>query len=804
MQPTFYRSGSAISTVYLLDVSESVSSPAVQDAIQWIRKTNDAGHSSDSRFIAFASNSIPFETLDALTEVPVSHRAGPDSIDQSRTDIAAALENALHIFVPNRLKRLVLISDGNENSGNVAAILPRLNREHVHVFTMPLAARSDQDSWIETVLAPAQVAADEQFPVEVHVYSQSEATGDIELRTEGKVLAKRTVQLTRGLNRIAFETNIASVTGTVVLETNLKVAGDPRPENNLFRLPVAVSGRPHILYVEGHAPSAHYLQAALTAEGFIVDVADAASIPSTVARLEAYDAVIFSDVDPKTLSASQMQSMATYVRDLGGGFILAGGEHTYGEGGYRKTPIEEMLPITFESDEKRDAISMIVVLDRSSSMAEEQKIQLAKEATKAPLDFLRSSDHFGVLVFDFNFKWYVNPRTPVIDRESIIQSISMIGVGGDTNIYPALREAGIEMSKSDDEIKHIILLSDGQTRPDDFQSLATRIADAGITISTVAVGRDADRRLLGNIAAWGKGKSYFAQDPASVPQFFIDDTVTTASHTLHEAPFRPIVTKSVDIFKGIDFRSAPLLQGYVSAKAKATSEVLLESHRNKPLLTRWQYGLGKSVAFMSDLKDRWAVDWLKWRGYPKFWSQLVRETMRRHDDEGFDFQIRRDGDSALLSINNTEKNGRFRNAVPTEVRVVDPSQKVSVIEVPQVAPGSYEVRVPLTQMGTYVFRASSDGASGSTRMLTYSYPAEYHFYPPDIPKLRTISAQTGGVFQPRAADIYDPYGETTETATRLWTWLACSALGLYLTDVLLRRLRLFERNREIARSASAL
>jgi hypothetical protein len=435
---------------------------------------------------------------------------------------------------------------------------------------------------------------------------------------------------------------------------------------------------------------------------------------------------------------------------------------------------------------------MIVVLDRSSSMAEQQKIQLAREATKAPIDFLHRTDHFGVLVFDFNFKWYVNPQTLVSDRDSILQSISMIGVGGDTNIYPALREAGIQMAKSGDEIKHIILLSDGHTRPDDFQGLTTRISNAGITVSTVAVGADADRRLMENIAAWGKGKAYYVQDPANVPLIFIEDTVAMTGQTLHENAFRPIVKKTVDLFKGIDFSTSPLLQGYVSSKAKSTSEVLLEAFMNRPLLTRWQYGLGKSAAFMSDVKDRWAVDWLKWKGYPKFWSQLVRETMRRRDDDTFDFRVRREGKTALLSIDAVEKSGRFLNDVRSEVRVIDPAQKVSVIDVPQIGPGSYEARVPLTQRGTYVFRASSEGRNGASGMLAYSYPDELHFYPTDFVKLRTISAETGGVFQPKGAEIFDSGGETTKVAIVLWPWLAAFGLGLYLLDVLLRRVRLFE------------
>ena len=795
MQPTFFRNGSAVSVVYLLDVSESISSAAIQNAIQWIRKTNDTAHPSDARYIAFAANSISFDSLDDLTQVSVSNhdiRGVRKTIDQSDTDIASALDGALHHFAPDHLKRLVLISDGNETSGDVAEVLPRLRREHVPVFTLPLEARSTQDAWVETVRTPPKVTADEQFPVEVQIFSPFKTTGEVEIRNGGRVLAKRTAQLEEGLNRIGFETSIASATGTVMLEATVAIAGDSRPENNVFRQPIAVSGRPRVLYVEGHPASAHYLQSALAIEGFAVDIIDAASIPSRAEQLDNWDEIILSDVDPKALSTAQMQSMATYVRDLGGGFVLAGGEHTYGEGGYSRTPVEALLPVTFQSDGKRASVSMIVVLDRSSSMAEQQKIQLAKEATKAPIDFLQRSDHFGVLVFDFNFKWYVNPQTLVDDRESIIQSISMIGVGGDTNIYPALREAGIQMTKSGDEIKHIILLSDGHTRSDDFQGLTTRLANAGITVSTVAVGADSDRRLMENIATWGQGKAYYVENPSNVPLIFIEDTMKMTGQTLHEDAFRPIVKKSADVFKGIDFSSSPLLHGYVSSMAKPTSEVLLEAFKNRPLLTRWQYGLGKSAAFMSDVKDRWAVDWLKWKGYSKFWSQLVRETMRRRDEEEFDLHVRREGKSAILSIDAEDKSGRFLNDIRTEARIIDPSQQVSVVDVPQIGPGAYEVRVALTQRGTYVFHASGEGFSGASGVLAYSYPDELHFYPTDFAKLRTISAETGGVFQPKSAEIFDSAGETTLVAIVLWPWLAAVGLGLYFLDVLLRRVRLFE------------
>src|SRR5207245_6687868 len=218
-------------------------------------------------------------------------------------------------------------------------------------------------------------------------------------------------------------------------------------------------------------------------------------------------------------------------------------------------------------------------------------------------------------------------------RTQITQAISTIIAGGETNIYPALREAYIQLAGASTQVKHVILLSDGRSLPDDFESLTKKMADGKITVSTVAVGNGADRELLASIANWGHGRTYYLEDPASVPQIFTEETELATGKTLREESFKPVVKKNVEAFKGIDFNAAPPLLGYVATKSKDTSEVLLDSRRKDTILARWQSGLGKTAAFLSNLKDRWAVDWLRWKGYPKFWSQLVREIMRRHEND---------------------------------------------------------------------------------------------------------------------------------------------------------------------------
>jgi Ca-activated chloride channel homolog len=795
MQPILYKTSTYVSVVYLLDVSQSVAPAAIQKAIDWIQKTNTSGNPDHSEFVAFGSNSMEFDKVDELKKVKVANHEGPGVLDQSKSDLSAALDAAMRSFAPNHLKRVVLLSDGNENSGDMSAVLPGLQRENAHVYTVPLEARVNRDAWIESVLAPASVTTDEQFPVEVNIYSQFSTTGDVSLKKGNEVLATRSVHLAEGLNRFAFDTRVSDQTSTVVLTAEIKAAGDTFEGNNVFRQPVIVKGRPRILYVEGHAPSSQYLKNALTQEGLTAEVAGVEQLPSTVAQMDQYDALILSDVDPKTMSAQQMQTIETYVKDLGGGFIMIGGENTYGKDGYAKTPIEKILPVTFETKKRPPTIAMVAVVDVSGSMSGGQ-LTIAKEAAKAPLKALRNSDRFGTLSFNTGYSW-VAPLQPAGNRDQINAQIETMYAGGGTNIYVGLQAAYEALKDAPDEVKVVLLLSDGITQQADLHGLTDTMVKAGINVSTISVGQRSARELMADIAMWGKSRAYYLDSYDRVPQVFIKETELALGKTLQEQPFLPIVKKSVEAFKGIDFGTAPRLLGFVVTKPKPTAEILLtESWTDDPLLARWQYGLGKTVIFTSDVKARWATEWLSWSGYPKLWAQLVRETMRRPGDEYFNFKVVREGDSAVVSLNAVDKEGHFRNDLHPQVRMIGPDQKLSNVDIPQVGPGSYESRIHMDQDGPYVFRAAAvgsvGGAVGTTRTLEYSYPAEYHFYPPDIQKLRTISTATGGKFQPEPSDIFKTNGETREYPVPLWPWLAGIVLILFIVDILLRRLRLFE------------
>jgi len=790
MQPVLSRRGDWVSVVYMLDVSQSVAPDAIVSGIDWIEETNDSGSPDSARFIPFASNPQVFDSIAGLRSVQVTDRPTEGAIDQSATNLEAAIDLAIGSFAPHHLKRLVILSDGSENEGVVHNTIQRLSGESVQVFTRPIESRAGPDAWVDDVLSPSAAVVEELFPLEVHVYSQQSASGEVEIRLGEETLETREVDLTPGINRFAFETRI-SETGPIEIEAEVRIAGDTVADNNVFTESVRVDGKPQILYVEGRAQSAHYLQDVLVREGIEVEVRSPDQLPQSVDGFDAFEAVILSDVRADELTPQQMDALATYVRDLGGGFILAGGDSVFGEDGYSETQVEEILPVSFDLEKEPPTVALIIVLDKSGSMGG-SKLELAKEASKAAVDVLADDHLIGLVAFDYNHYWPVRLQ-PAESREEINQNISMIVAGGETNIYPALEEAHNELLDVDSEIKHVILLSDGRSLPDDFATLVEKMADAEQTVSTVAVGNGADRELLNQIAGWGNGRDYFIEDAARVPQVFTEETELATQGTLSEQPFQVVVIKEVEALNGIDFETSPPLLGYVSTLAKDTAEVLLESDEDepKPVLVRWQYGLGKTVAFTSDVKDRWSAEWLAWEGYSQFWPQLLRETMRRSDNGELDLVIEKKNGEALISVAALDEDGSFVNELDAEVRVVGPDGNTTSVRLHQSGPGFYEAKHPLDQQGTYVLRLIGEDG-GVSRVLPYSYPDEHRFYPPDEALLTQMALSTGGQFNPDAESIFATDGRTIIQPTPLWPFLAVVGLLLYLTDLLLRRLRLFE------------
>jgi len=792
MRPQWHAGSDDVAVVYALDVSRSVSSSFIDSALSWIADADREGKPAQARYLAFADRPVLLRKPEEVRDLVVT-QGGPreGAVDQSATNLERVLDEALLGLDRDRVKRLVLLTDGNQTEGDVWRVLPRLKEANVRVFPIPAKVRDDGDAWLEGIEIPHGTRQGEPVSVTVRAFSPGQARARVLLKAGKTVLGSRVVRLEPGLNRVSFEIQLAGA-GSTTLAAELAAEGDRVTENNLVQQTAWVAKAPRVLYVEGQPGSAGYLRDALAREGIAVSVATPADIPESAAALAAYDALILSDAPAKAIAPAKMQAIESYVRDTGGGLLFAAGENVYGEQGYSGTAVERVLPVQFRAQEKRKDLALVIALDRSYSMRG-RKMELAKEATRAALELLEEQHQFAVVAFDSQTHISV-PMQYVRAKRKAEDQIARIQASGQTNIYPALGIVYRLLQKTDAKAKHVILLSDGDTHPADFEGLVKRMADEKIVVSTVAIGEGADRQLMSNIAKWGGGRAYATVSAEAVPQIFVEETQRAVRSNLLEDAFRPLVKRRMEAFRGVDFDQVPLLKGYVSATARDNAEVFLVSDSGSPVLASWQYGLGKVVAFTSDVKNRWAANWLEWPGYGKLWAQLTRETMRRDSGEELDFRVSRESGEAVISLNALTADGHFREDLVPRVRVTGPDGVTNMVELRHTGAGAYRLRVPLASGAPLRFElAESPGLSrqavdrAGSRRLHYTYPAEYRTLPPNIDLLRALADETGGKLAPSIAEVFAQRGDHSRIARTLWPWLAMLALCLYLLDIAVRR-----------------
>ena len=298
---------------------------------------------------------------------------------------------------------------------------------------------------------------------------------------------------------------------------------------------------------------------------------------------------------------------------------------------------------------------------------------------------------------------------------------------------PAMEEAHETLRSTVAKLKHVIILTDGVSSPGDFEGIAQAMSADRITVSTVAMGSDADQSLLEDIARIGNGRFYSADDPAQVPQIFAKETVTASKSAINEQPFAPTIVRPTQVLSDIRLDEAPFLLGYVVTRPKPTAEVILATEAGDPLLAWWRYGLGMSVAFTSDAKARWAAEWLSWPQFGQFWAQVVRHSLRKSETKGSVVQIDRTGRKAVVSLDAIEPSGKFLNRAATELTLVDPQLTTRKLEMVQVAPGRYQAEIDTTRGGAYqlmfVQTKDSQVLGRQSRGLAVGYPDELRLRP---------------------------------------------------------------------------
>jgi Ca-activated chloride channel homolog len=825
-QPVLQRAITDVSVVYALDVSHSVAPAFVQSALAWMRQANKKAAPAQSRYVVFANRPRLLNSVEDIASVAVTDEAAasPAVIGQGATDLEQALAMAAFGFAPNHVKRLVLLTDGNATDGDLWRALPSLQAQGVRIFALPAAAAVDNDAWIEAVNLPEGARQQEPATVRVRVFSRVQSQAVITMTLNGESLAQQKATLAPGENELIFNAQF-KLQGANTIAVKVAADGDQVAENNTLTQTLWVGPRPKILYVESSPDSARHLRAALRKQGIDVTVA---GMSGFAAKLAGQDAVILSDISAEKLDAVSAQRLEAFVRE-GGGLVFAAGENTYGKEGFTNSKMERLLPVKFEGQRKRKELDLVLLIDRSFSMRG-QKLEFAKSAALSTLDLLDQHHRLAVIAFDSR-PHEVVPLAEVGSKRRAEDLIGSMSASGQTNLYNALWHAYRLLQNSRAKTKHMILLSDGNSAPpgklaaatssseamalirkerglppeqDSDDSLAPGGADeltaqltqANITLSTVAIGDNPNLELMAHLARGANGKSHVAKSEAEIPALFVTEAKRLLGESIIEEPFRPVVKLKTEALAGVNFAKGPELKGFVLSRPKHFAEVVLEAKDHQPLLVQSHYGLGKSIAFLSDIKNRWAIDWLAWPGYGKLWAQVVRESIRRDTGEELALHVARVGREALVTLSALSADGQYRDDIAPKVRVTAPNRTSTVTSLRQIGPGKYQTRIALqaSTAGAYAFElVDTPGltpqaiAQAGTRSLFYGYADEYRVLPANIDLLKVLCERTGGKFAPSVEEIFARRGDGGLVSKPLWSTFAALGLGLFLLDVLVRR-----------------
>jgi uncharacterized membrane protein len=796
-RPVVSMATSQLSVVYAVDVSHSVASRAIARAADRIDELQRELRPAHHRIVVFGLEPAVVPDTGALRALAAADPAERPDLQRHGTDIESALATARAELAAGHVHRLVLFSDGRETRGDLRESAARLAREGIALSIDPLEVRDLGDAWIDGLLVPQAPAAGAAVTVRVVVGSQRAARASLEIRDRERPLARQEVALEPGLTTIPIEVAF-SEPGARAVEARLTVEGDPLEPNNALAGEVVVQPRTHVLYVEGAAGRAGYLQRALEQGGIDVTVAAPGDVPVSRDGFDPWDVVILSDVARVAIRDDASRALADWVERGGGGLFFAGGTAVFGEGeggppGYRGSEIERLLPVTFERRDEPD-VALLIVLDRSWSMAGDV-MEICKAAAQAAIDVLADEQTVGVLTFNDSFAWDVNLGNVGVRREAIRAALRAIEPAGHTLMFPALEQAYLALLDARAKARHVVLLSDGRSYPDEFETLVEKMVAAKITVSSIAVGPAADRDLLANIAKWGRGRSYVVEDAREVPQIFVQEAENVATPAFDEEATRPVL-EARGFLEGIDFTRVPALRGRTALVLKDDALQLVATADGDPLLAFWPVGLGRSAAFASDVKNRWAIDWLSWRGYAPFFTAVVRALARQRPPglvlDVAEGPVRGTTRPVHVRIEARDASGQYEDLLAPVVRVSAGGREPIDVPASQRGPGRYEVTIPADASEPLALTVAGQEPAAASRLILPDPHAEYRFRAPDEALLRRIAAGTGGAWQPTAESLRASARDARSIRRALWPGLVLLGLGLWMVDILLRRVRVFD------------
>ncbi|MCO6429418.1 MAG: VWA domain-containing protein [Deltaproteobacteria bacterium] len=779
------------STTYLMvDISdsneESVSQSLLASAGQLIPPD------SDIRLIAFSGQAGEIEHLSSYPDSFSAIKSSHHDLNIGETNI----ENALRAAQAAQPGSILLVSDGYETAGDVLGWLSAETGKS-KVFPIAPAGRSQQQNVlkISNLHAPLTAPSEKSVDVKTSIMNSSNTRqgGLLEVKHDGKVILSERVTLSPGKEDLFVAQSDPSREGIK------EIVAVFTPDDSAYapssrRVFLSGEEREKIFVISGQKDDHRFLPSLLQAQAYQVDAVIAAEERPALDQLTRYSVIMLNNVPLRALPEGAAAKLESYVRS-GGAVIMVGGDRSYGLGGYKNTPVEDLLPVDMvppQTVEKRLNVAMQLVIDKSRSMSAGRRLDFAKEAAIEVINNLKNEDLVGVMGFDENPFVVIRMDKVAKIRSEAARRVSMLWPRGGTSLIGAMDEARRDLVRAAAGRKHMLVLSDGEVTDlprTTYYEMVRQARLLGITISTVMLGNQGDDSMFREMANLGGGKFYATNDPRALPKIFVSDVkVASGEETIKE-------DSSYGVRIGPDLRSTditsyPQLRGYVQTKPKSRARVELEvygSQRKDPLLASWEYGKGKSIAFTSDINGRWSGSWIEWTKLQEFVTDLIdslrpEETMQ--------------GQKIPFTLSYYFEKGRLHldlalfalpDAGGVSAEILKPDGTKETVEFKSEARGRYLASVDNPLPGKYEVRA----AAGTSPLTPVAFDLPGDLFGErkgqglNLPFLEQLAGRSGGKVNPSADELKLHTYKQTERQD-LGVYFIVAALALLLIEILYR------------------
>lgn len=568
------------------------------------------------------------------------------------SDLNTAISAALSIIPQNDRGRILLLTDGRwTNKNPLSDSVKTAVKRGIPIFHKAITRETLRDTAITTLNAPISLQKGEAMVSTVAIESPIAQKIEWRLKRNGTIISKGTHALENGQTILTFRDLDPIENSNHYDLTIYPSTKDPTPENNTISFHVTASGSKPILVIPSVKKSP--LADNLMANGAKAIVKEPRDISFSLEELSKYSAIVVENRPASDIGLKAMQNIVTFVEELGGAFFLSGGKNSFGMGGYYKSPIETILPVSLEvrNEKRKFNIAICIALDRSGSMSIDvgpgiKKMDLANKGTAEILNILKDDDQIAVFACDTKAHEIIPLTNAKSARNDVGKILRINSEGGGIFVYEALLNALKELEKSQASIRHLLLFADAadSEEPGDYQNLLTYATKAGITISVIGLGTEKDIHadLLKDIADWGQGSAIFNSNARELPRLFAQDAISVAGSALATNQTTIAFTEAITQLSNVLGKTTPTLSGYNITFDNQNGHTLAYStdEKHSPILAIRSVGLGRTIAYTGELNGELSGTLPIWNDIGEFYSAISRYLTGKGEDdtEGFFFE----------------------------------------------------------------------------------------------------------------------------------------------------------------------